>query len=250
MSAIMLSADDLLPLCAQVQRAGRALEPAPALPRTETLRRLCGYATGRLTHAALANERGEVDREVLHEVLAAADALVFGDQLLEIGVDSAGYVGGWRASAATAVISPDTAERELHAAFAENTAGLPGRLRVVAETLADDVVSEMSSRPVPSREQLELLGDEALGRLREGTAQAPPADPIGREHGMVWLTLCRFCLERALAAAEALADDRGVSEVEAGIRSLPQVPQLYRSLQAPEPDPHLLELCAELAAAN
>ena len=81
------TADDLLPLTAQVHRAGRRLEQAADAPRVQTLRRLAGFATASMTEAALAYERQAIEPELIARVQDAAEALVFGDRLREVGID-------------------------------------------------------------------------------------------------------------------------------------------------------------------
>jgi len=249
MPAAQLTADDLLPLCGTAQRAVTELRQTGGAPRVATLRRLGEFVTGRMTAAALAYERDAAESSHHAGLLDAADALVYADALQEIGVDVRGYVGG--PSAAGPVEAPNAREREAHARFLESTAGLQGALRVVADQLDEPpgrLAKELSPALV-SAEAIADLADEALTRLREGTAEPPPADPAGREAAMVWLTFCGFALDRALAAQTALegGDD---AEVTSAVRPLPRLPVLLRSVTDPGPEAlELLELARQVTPA-
>jgi hypothetical protein len=239
MPAAQVTADDLLPLCGTAQRAITELRQTGDAPRVGTLRRLGEFVTDRMTAAALAYERDAAEASHHAGLLDAADALVYADALQEIGVDGDGYVGG--ASAAGPVEAPDAHERAAHARFLESTAGLQGALRLVADELNDPPgrLAEELSPGLVSAEAIADLADEALTRLREGTAARPPGDADGREAAMVWLTFCGFALDRALAAQTALegGDD---SELTTAVRPLPRLPVLLRS--AADPGPESLEL--------
>ena len=249
MPAAQVTADDLRPLCGTAQRAVSELRQTPDAPRVATLRRLGEFVTGRMTAAALAYERDAAEASHHAGLLDAADVLVYADALQDIGVDGYGYVGG--ASAAGPVESPGAAERESHARFLECTAGLQGALRVVADEL-DEPPGRLSEELSPgsvSAEAIADLADEALTRLREGTAAPPPADPEGRESAMVWLTFCGFTLDRALAAQTALegGDD---AELTSAARPLPRLPVLLRAVADPGPQSlALLELSRQVIAA-
>jgi hypothetical protein len=239
MQAAQITADDLLPLCGTAQRAVTELRQTREAPRVNTLRRLGEFVTGRMTAAALAYERDAAEASHHAGLLDAADALVYADALQEIGVDGRGYVGGLSASGP--VEAPDAREREAHSRFLESTGGLQGALRVVADQL-DEPPGRLSRELSPglvSAEAIADLADEALTRLREGTAEPPPADPEGREASMVWLTFCGFALDRALAAQAALegGDD---AELTTAVRPLPRLPMLLRSVT--DPGPEALEL--------
>lgn len=249
MPAAQVTPDDLLPLCGTAQRAVTELRQAPGAPRVRTLRRLGDFVTGRMTDAALAYERDAAEAAHHAGLLDAADMLVYADALQEIGVDGRGYVGG--PSAAGRVEAPGAQEREVHARFLEATQGLQGALRVVADELDEPPgrLTEELTPAVVSAEAVADLADEALTRLREGTAAAPPADPQTREAAMVWLTFCGFTLDRALAAQTALegGDD---SELTTAVRSLPRLPVLLRAVADPGPESlTLLELAREIVAA-
>jgi hypothetical protein len=249
MPAAELTADDLLPLCGTAQRALTELREAPPAPRVETLRRIGEFVTGRMTDAALAYERDEADGSHHAGLLDAADVLVYVDALQEIGVDGQGYVGG--ASAARAVEAPDPRERDVHARFLDATAGLQGALRVVADHL-DEPPGSLSEELLPGMVSAEAIGDvadEALTELREGTSAPPPADPEGREAGMVWLTFCGFALDRALAAQAAL-EARDDAELATAVRPLPRLPLLIRAMADPSPRSlELLELARHVVPA-
>jgi len=181
MPAAQVTPDDLLSLCGTAQRAVTELRQAPGVPRIRTLRRLGEFVTGRMTDAALAYERDAPEPAHHAGLLDAADMLVYADALQEIGVDGRGYVGG--PSAAGPVEAPGELEREAHARFLETTGGLQGALRVVADELDEPPgrLTEGLTTAVVSAEAVADLADEALTRLREGTAAAPPAGTGGRD---------------------------------------------------------------------
>ncbi|HET6850000.1 MAG TPA: hypothetical protein VFH74_14155 [Gaiellales bacterium] len=248
MPAAQVTADDLLPLCGTAQRALTELRQAPGAPRVRTLRRLGEFVTSRMTDAALAYERDAAEATHHAGLLDAADVLTYADALQEIGVDGRGYVGG--PSAAGPVEAPGAAEREAHTRFLEAVDGLQGALRVVADELDEPpgrLTEELSPGHV-SAEAIADLADEALTRLRDGTAAAPPRDADGREAAMVWLTFCGFTLDRALAAQTAL-DGGDDAELTTAVRALPRLPVLLRAVANPAPESlTLLELARQIAA--
>jgi hypothetical protein len=246
MRAVHLSADDLLPLCGTAQRAVSELRGLSPAPRVETLRRLGAFVTARMTDAALAYERDTAGQEHQAGLLDAAEALAYADALQDIGVDGHGYVGG--SSAAGPVEAPDGDERDAHARFLDATSGLAGALRVIAEHLDEPP----ATRPVEAAEDVLFdLADEALVRLREGTATAPPTGRSQREAAMVWLSFCGLVLDRALAAQSALEGTRDEAEIAEAVWRVPRLPHLYRAIAEPVAgSSRLLDLAARAAGGR
>jgi hypothetical protein len=195
-----------------------------------------------MTDAALAYERGTAGAEHQAGLLDAAEALAYADALQDIGVDGRGYVGG--ASAAGPVEAPNLDERDAHARFLEATSGLAGALRVVAEHLDERHAPPMDV----SEDALFDLADEALVRLRSGTAETPPAGRAEREASMVWLSFCGLVLERALAAQSALEASRDDAELAETVWRVPRLPELYSAVAEPVGESsRLLDLAGRVA---
>src|SRR5262245_4336327 len=184
------TADELLPLTAQVHRASRALEEAQPSPRVTTLRRLSRYATDRMTEAALAYERQAITEQQIDGVGDAAEALVFADRLREIGVDAEGYRGAPAREAR--LLAPSPQERRQNDVFSESTLGVAARLRTVAEDLteawfeqdeADDWAT--GDEPPYDDDALRELVAGALRTLQEMGGGPPPPQAVERERAMV-----------------------------------------------------------------
>lgn len=250
MSSSLPTADDLLRLCSQVHGASGVLEARPPLPRVETLQRLGRFTTSRMTHVALAHERGEVDSSVVDELGEAIVALSFADELAGIGLDEHGYVGAGGGSSTEAII-PTAEERIAHTAFLEAVAGVAPSLIVIADEL-DDATGDGGFSEVAdvteTTDLMDALVDECTAELRRADRH-PPADPSEYEPGMVWLTFCRLVLERALSVLDALETD-AAGGASAGLDTISRLPVAHRALGHTAESDELLDLAADARSAT
>ena len=235
------TADDLLPLTAQVHRAGRRLEQAPTRRGCRRCGGWPGFATASMTEAALAYERQAIEPELIARVQDAAEALVFGDRLREVGIDGEGYRGG--ALPAHGLLAPGPAELAENDAFVEATLDVAAGLRTVADDLEqawDDLPDARQQWHLPQQPRatsepgLRELTAESLRTLQETANGAPPAGADDRERAMVLLTFARTCLEHGLLALEMIEDDERPEVIFRRAQPVARAPALYRSLRPGE----------------
>lgn len=187
---------------------------APESPRRRTLVDLIGTAIRLIESADEDWDRDTVGDVARAKLGVALESLVLVDLLAEVVVRD----GDGRET-------PTPAELELHDRVRELASGVRPALVMAEDTAAEDAVWEVapqSATPDGRQSRTDTLLDLmlAVGRIREWFEQRSgarlPADPAARETAMLGVTLARHCLDRSVAALEALND----GEAEAAARDL------------------------------
>ena len=182
-------------------------------PRRRTLVELLGNAIGLIESAADDWDRVAPGSTVRAKLSAALESLVLVDLLAEVVVRDGD--GG---------VSPTADELLLHDRVCETTAAVRPALVMAEDAAADaamwDSVGDESSDDRQSRSDTLLDLMLAVGQIREWFEQRSgarlPAHPAARETAMLGVTLARHCLDRSVAALEALSD----GDAEAAARDL------------------------------
>lgn len=197
----------------QLDDAYALADHAPESPRRRTLVELLGNAIGLIESAAEDWDRVAPGSTVRAKLSAALESLVLIDLLAEVVVRDGD--GG---------VSPTADELLLHDRVRETTAAVRPALVMAEDAAADaamwDSVGDESSDDRQSRSDTLLDLMLAVGQIREWFEQRSgarlPAHPAARETAMLGVTLARHCLDRSVAALEALSD----GDAEAAARDL------------------------------
>lgn len=197
----------------QLDDAYALADHAPESPRRRTLVELLGNAIGLIESAAEDWDRVAPGSTVRAKLSAALESLVLIDLLAEVVVRDGD--GG---------VSPTADELLLHDRVRETTAAVRPALVMAEDAAADaamwDSVGDESSDDRQSRSDTLLDLILAVGQIREWFEQRSgarlPAHPAARETAMLGVTLARHCLDRSVAALEALSD----GDAEAAARDL------------------------------
>jgi hypothetical protein len=197
----------------QLDDAYALADNAPESPRRRTLVELLGNAIGLIESAAEDWDRVAPGSTVRAKLSAALESLVLVDLLAEVVVRDGD--GG---------VSPTADELLLHDRVRETTAAVRPALVMAEDAAADaamwDSVGDESSDDRQSRSDTLLDLMLAVGQIREWFEQRSgarlPAHPAARETAMLGVTLARHCLDRSVAALEALSD----GDAEAAARDL------------------------------
>jgi hypothetical protein len=197
----------------QLDDAYALADHAPESPRRRTLVELLGNAIGLIESAAEDWDRVAPGSTVRAKLSAALESLVLIDLLAEVVVRDGD--GG---------VSPTADELLLHDRVRETTAAVRPALVMAEDAAADaamwDPVGDESSDDRQSRSDTLLDLMLAVGQIREWFEQRSgarlPAHPAARETAMLGVTLARHCLDRSVAALEALSD----GDAEAAARDL------------------------------
>ena len=197
----------------QLDDAYALADHAPESPRRRTLVELLGNAIGLIESAADDWDRVAPGSTVRAKLSAALESLVLVDLLAEVVVRDGD--GG---------VSPTADELLLHDRVCETTAAVRPALVMAEDAAADaamwDSVGDESSDDRQSRSDTLLDLMLAVGQIREWFEQRSgarlPAHPAARETAMLGVTLARHCLDRSVAALEALSD----GDAEAAARDL------------------------------
>ena len=214
----------------QLDDAYALADHAPESPRRRTLVELLGNAIGLIESAAEDWDRVAPGSTVRAKLSAALESLVLVDLLAEVVVRDGD--GG---------VSPTADELLLHDRVRETTAAVRPALVMAEDAAADAAMWEHMESPVTRLGDgqfiMHLVGGEssddrqsrsdtlldlmlAVGRIREWFEQRSgarlPAHPAARETAMLGVTLARHCLDRSVAALEALSD----GDAEAATRDL------------------------------
>jgi hypothetical protein len=188
---------------------------SPESPRRRTLVTLLGVAIHRIESADDGWDHAHAARRVHRDLGVAVQSLDLIDLLAEVVVRDE-----------TGSQSPTPAELQLHDRVREFTTAVRPALVLIGDDAAElavldpQAVVEGSHGEPQSRSDTMLDLMLAVGQLRELLEQRSdarlPADPTAREAAMVGVTLYRYCLERSVAALEALSD----GDAEAAVRDL------------------------------
>ncbi len=197
----------------QLDDAYALADHAPESPRRRTLVELLGNAIGLIESAAEDWDRVAPGSTVRAKLSAALESLMLVDLLAEVVVRDGD--GG---------VSPAADELLLHDRVRETTAAVRPALVMAEDAAADaamwDSVGDESSDDRQSRSDTLLDLMLAVGQIREWFEQRSgarlPAHPAARETAMLGVTLSRHCLDRSVAALEALSD----GDAEAAARDL------------------------------
>jgi hypothetical protein len=197
----------------QLDDAYALADHARQSPRRRTLVELLGNAIGLIESAADDWDRVAPGSTVRAKLSAALESLVLVDLLAEVVVRDGD--GG---------VSPTADELLLHDRVCETTAAVRPALVMAEDAAADaamwDSVGDESSDDRQSRSDTLLDLMLAVGQIREWFEQHSsarlPAHPAARETAMLGVTLARHCLDRSVAALEALSD----GDAEAAARDL------------------------------
>lgn len=184
----------------QLDDAYGMADHAPESPRRRTLVLLIEVATASVEGANAYWTRGDVvfARGMLG---CAVQCCVLLDLLAEVVVRD-------QASGA----SPTPAELDLHDRVREIVAAARPALVMAEDTTADERFAEHHEfvgfrQPLSdTRLDLMLAADAMRERLRVRSEDRLPADPEARETAMLAVTLIRHCLDRTVAAIEALSE--------------------------------------------
>jgi len=228
-------ADDLLGICGALVRLRRRVDERSRERRETTLLLLLDEASGSLTAAALALERGERPR-ALDGIRQGRAALRLADEVSWIRAGAGRYERVEPGGALRRTLDPDLGQAIVDLVF-----------------VADDVASvevepgtgrHSDSGPKFAAEDLARLVVAAGDALREAAARAPAGAAAAREREAVTLALLRLCSEHAVAAAEAMEFDsdaehaaREVREVSALIEAASVIaePEAVERLRAASP---------------
>ena len=198
----------------QLDDAYVLVDHAPESPRRRTLVELIGTAIRLIESADEDWDRDTPAYVVRAKLGVALESLVLVDLLAEVVVRD----GDGRET-------PTPAELELHDRVRELASGVRPALVMAEDTAAEERYGRSCRRPrrrttVQSRTDTLLDLMLAVGRIREWFEQRSgarlPADPAARETAMLGVTLARHCLDRSVAALEALND----GDAEAAARDL------------------------------
>lgn len=192
----------------QLDDAYVTADEAPESPRRRTLVELVGGATGRV-EAANEAWTHHVDALIVQEMLGAAlQSCVLVDLLSEVVIRDG-----------DAAVSPTPAELDLHDRVRAILAAARPSLVLAVDAVADAAVFEShASRQstVDTMLDLMLAADQMREWFRARSEARLPTDRAARETALLSVTLARHCLDRTVAAVEALND----GEPEAAFRDL------------------------------
>jgi hypothetical protein len=183
----------------QLDDAYATADHAPESPRRRTLVLLAGMAIVNVEGAGEHWNRGDVlpARSMLG---CAVQCCVLLDLLAEVVV---------RDSSAT---SPTPAELDLHDRVRAILAPARPALVMAGDTVADERFADdqqpgaLRQPLTDTRLDLMLAADAMRERLRARSEDRLPADAEARETAMLTVTLIRHCLDRTVAAIEALSE--------------------------------------------
>jgi len=184
-------------------------------PRRRTLVDLLGTAIRQLEAANSDWDRGLSARGVHRNLGVALQSLALVDLLAEVVVrDGSG------------ARSPSPAELDLHDRVRQLTTAVRPELVIAEDVTAEFALFDRTERFEAVDDEEQSLTDTlldlmlAVGRMREWFEQRSsarlPAGAAARETAMLGVTLARHCLDRGLAALEALSD----GDAEAAARDL------------------------------
>ena len=206
---------DLAVILGALDDAYAVADESPESQRRRTLVTLVGVAIDRIDGANDGWAHAGAARRVRRDLGIAVQSLDLIDLLAEVVVRDE-----------TGAQSPTPGELELHDRVRGYTTGVRPGLVIIEDTAAElavldpqDMVEGSEAEP-QSRSDTLLDLMLAVGRIRELFEQHSgarvPADAAAREAAMLGVTLVRHCLDRSVAALEALND----GDAEAAARDL------------------------------